>query len=79
MTYLLTAQIKDHRARTYRYFVELASNKLDYEGVPEHYQIVDVVVTEPTVEAIQTLIAATGWLEGHTMVSHWVPADECPF
>lgn len=79
MTYLLTASTKDRSQRTYRYFVELASNKLDYEGVPDHYQIIDVVVTEPTTEAIATLIAATGWLEGYTVVSHWTPADECPF
>lgn len=64
----------------HRYMVELASNELelDRDGipVPVDYKTVDVVVTEPTEQAIKTLIAATSWLAGYTMVSHWVP-DDC--
>lgn len=71
----LTAPAVQKTERTYRYFVELASDELDYEGVPESYQIVDVVVGQPTEEEIQALIAATGWLKGYTMVSHWTPED----
>jgi hypothetical protein len=74
----VTASTTQKTERTYRYFVELASNKLDHEGVPESFQIVDVVVLEPTEEAIKTLIAAAGWLAGYTMVSHWTPEpDNC--
>lgn len=71
----LTAPVVQKTERTYRYFVELASDKLDFEGVPESFQIIDVVVLEPTEAAISTLIAATGWLQGYTMVSHWTPED----
>lgn len=38
----LTALIKDKTALTYRYYVELVSVELDFEGVPRHTQIVDV-------------------------------------
>ena len=64
----------------HRYMVELASLELelDFLGVPVpvDYQTVDVVVTEPTKTAIQTLIAAADWLKGYTMVSYWIP-DDC--
>jgi hypothetical protein len=74
----LTAPESTKTDRTYRYFVELALDKLDHEGVPERFQIIDVVVLEPTEEAIKILIAAAGWLDGWSMVSCWVPeADDC--
>ncbi len=67
----------------HRFMVELASDELelDRDGipVPVDYKMVDLVVTEPTKTAIQTLIAATSWLKGYTMVSHWIPEDNCPF
>lgn len=69
----LSATSAQKTERTYRYFVELTSNKLDHEGVPERVQIVDVVVLEPSEEAIYILIAAAGWLDGWSMVSCWVP------
>lgn len=82
-TSYLTAPKAEKSQRTYRYMCQLASNELelDCDGipVPKHFQIVDVVVTEPTEAAIITLIAAAGWLDGYTMVSHWVPDDGCPF
>lgn len=61
----LTDSKAQNTERSYRFFVELASNKLDHDGVPESYQIVDVVVLESTSEAIKSLIAAAGWLQGH--------------
>jgi len=76
MTYLTAPEAHSTNQRTYRYFVELASDELDFEGVPERFKIVDVVVTEPTEAAIKTLVAATHWLKGYTMVSHWIP-DDC--
>lgn len=75
----LTAPSAQKTERTYRFFVELASDKLDYEGVPESFQIVDVVVLENSEQAIKTLIASAGWLKGYTMISHWIPEDNCPF
>ncbi|WP_250121245.1 hypothetical protein [Chroococcidiopsis sp. CCMEE 29] len=64
---------------TYRYCVELASNQLDHEGVPESVQILDVVVLEPTEEAIKSVIAAVDWLSSYTIVSYWVPQDNDEF
>jgi hypothetical protein len=49
----LTAPKSTKTDRTYRYFVELASNNLDHEGVPERFQIVDVVVLEPTEQGLR--------------------------
>lgn len=72
----LTAPAAQKTEKTYRYFVELASDTLDYEEVPESYQMIDVVVLEPTKEAIASLIAAAGWLQGYTMVAHWTPQDD---
>lgn len=67
----LTAPAAQKTKLTYRYFAELASNKLDYEGLAEHYQVINVVMLEPTEEAVKTLIAAAGWLKGYTLVSFW--------
>ena len=75
----LTAPSAQKTERTYRFFVELASDKLDYEGVPESFQMIDVVVLENTEQAIKTLIASAGWLAGYSIVAHWVPEDNCPF
>ena len=63
MPYLTAKEALTTKQRTYRYLVELASNQLDREGVPERFVSVDVVVLEPTKAAIETLIAAAGWLE----------------
>ena len=41
--------------------------------------IVNVVVLTPTVDAIKTLIAAAGWFNAFTIVSHWIPADSAEF
>jgi hypothetical protein len=58
---------------------ELVSNELELDcngiPVPKDCQTVDVVVTEPGVEAIKALIAATDWFSGYTIVSHWIPSD----
>ena len=37
--------------------VELASIQVDEEGVPQSSQVIDVVVSSPTPEAIATLLA----------------------
>lgn len=76
MPYLTVCKARATKQRTYRYFVELASSKLDCQGVPETSRIVDVVVLEPTKEAIQQLITAAGWLQDYKIISHWIP-DDC--
>ncbi len=72
----LTAPTAQETKLTYRYFAELASNEFDYEGLATHYRVIDVVVLEPTEEAIKTLIAATGWLKGYALVDFWSPQPE---
>lgn len=80
MPYLTAPDAQKTEQRTFRYFVELASDTLDHEGVPERFQIVDVVVLENTKEAIKAAITAANWLEGYSMmVAHWIPEDNCPF
>ncbi len=80
MIQLLTApQVLAAPASTYRYMVELASIEtvLDSKGVPvpAFVETLDVVVTEPSLGAITTLLADKGHLDGHQIVKHWVPAD----
>ncbi len=82
-SYLTTPNARKTQQQTYRYFVELASNELELDRngipVPKRYQIVDVVVLENTKAAIETAITVAGWLEGYSMVAHWLPDDSCPF
>lgn len=65
--------------QTYRYYVELVSLKLDYEGVPERHQIIDVVTVDPAIEAITSLLETAGYLKGYRMVGCWKPETCCPF
>ena len=75
---LLTApQVQPTQA--HRYMVELASNDLELdaygEAVPKDFKTLDVVVSEPTIEALTTLLQVTGYLNGYGIVSHWIPED----
>lgn len=57
----------------YRYFVELVSNKTqlqDDRPIPVHTQVIDVVVTKPTEEAIAQLIATCNWLKDYSIISY---------
>ncbi|OWY63675.1 hypothetical protein B7486_51710 [cyanobacterium TDX16] len=64
----------------YRYFVELVSNKTqlqDDRPIPVHTQVVDVVVTQPTInalfelnEVIAQLISTCDWLKGYSILSY---------
>lgn len=62
---------------TYRYMVQLASKEVDYEGVPERTQLIDLVVKEPTPEAIALLLEASGYLKDWQIASYWQPTDGC--
>ncbi len=79
MTYLTASD--PTQSGSYRYFAELASTELDYDGVPEYFRIVDVQVSEPTQTAIEHEIAARDWLKGYTLINYWQPEDcsNCPF
>lgn len=76
MLQLLTApQVLAQPTQAHRYMVDLASNDLDFEGVPTSYKTVDVVVDEPTEDAIATLLQDGGHLEGYGIVKCWTPED----
>jgi hypothetical protein len=84
MTQLLTApEVYSQDKAGHRFMVELASNELELDAwgvpVPKHIKVVDVVVSEPTLEALAQLIAASEWLQGYELVSFWQPEDSAPF
>jgi hypothetical protein len=71
MTQTLTApEVVEQKSTGHRFFVEPASDEseLDVWGipVPVEFKTIDVaVVTEPTREAIATLVADCEWLLGY--------------
>jgi len=80
MIALLTApQVFTAPAQSHRYTAELASIEtvLDCAGVPvpAYIKKVDVCVAEPCVDAITTLLADKGHLDGYQIVSHWISED----
>jgi len=78
MPQLLTAADTLSANQTYRYFCELASTQLDYDGIPETFRIVDVLVmAQPTQSAIENALNSGDWLQGYSLVSYWQPEDCC--
>lgn len=67
----------------HRFYVELSSKELELDSqeipVPKDFKLIDLVVAEPTEQAIRAAIAATNWLKGYSIVSWWKPEDESPF
>ena len=59
----------------HKYFVDYSSHECEQDelDVPVRTPIVDVVVVNLTVEAIEQLIAASGWLESWQVFSYWKP------
>lgn len=51
----LTAPDAINAKQSDRYYVEIACQKRDWEGVPELTRTIDVLVPQPTPEAITTL------------------------
>ena len=51
----LTAPEAVGAKQSYRYYVGIACQKRDWEGVPELTRTIDVVVPQPTPDAITTL------------------------
>lgn len=64
MTYLTTADAVGAK-QSDRYYVELASEQHDFEGVAKFTRTIDLVVIMPTTEAIASCVAACGWLKGY--------------
>lgn len=54
-----------------RYFVELESKDLDWEGIPESHKLIDLCVTEEA--AITVFLKAVGYLEEFRILRHWIP------
>ncbi len=57
----------------HRFMVEVASNELDYEGIPLDIRTVDLLLSVPTREAISVAIAEAQWLKGYSLMSYWLP------
>jgi len=81
---LVTApEVREQNLLGHRYFVELVSRNCELQDdrlVPVRTQILDVVVVEPTREAIERLLASCGWLRDWQIISY-SKADklEAPF
>lgn len=76
MLELLTAPTACEQPRNYRFMVELVRIQVDEEGVPESSQVIDVVVSSPTPEAIATLLATSDRLKDYAIADYWTP-DDC--
>ena len=65
--------------QSHRFMVELASIEtvLDCAGVPvpAYIKKVDVLVAEPCLDAITTVLTTDGYLEGFEIMSHWIHTD----
>ncbi len=79
MPQLLTAPEALSANHTHKYFCELASTQLDYDGIPETFHVVGVVVAEPTQSAIENTLSSGYCLQGYSLVSYWQPEDCCCF
>ncbi|MDZ4876784.1 MAG: hypothetical protein CLLPBCKN_006601 [Chroococcidiopsis cubana SAG 39.79] len=76
----LTAPDAISAKQSYRYYVDLVSVQRDYQGVPEFTRTIDVVVTQPSKEAIVSLVAACSWLKGYEVISYnELSFQEAPF
>lgn len=82
MTYLTDSAIAPGSS-SYRFFVELASNEVELDAydqaVPVAFKTLDILVVEPTIEAIRKLVAAQNWLSDWSIVDYWQPDPDCPF
>ncbi|OWY63472.1 hypothetical protein B7486_52965 [cyanobacterium TDX16] len=76
-------QVSAQKLVGHRFFVELVSKQVELQddrAVPVCTQDIDVVVVEPTLEAIEQLLASYGWLESWQICSYSQPdALDAPF
>ena len=78
-----SSEVYQRKLVGHKYFVELASIKWelqDSRAVPVSAQEIDVLVAEPTIQAIERLLVSGGWLKDWQIVSYSRPdAHEAPF
>lgn len=80
MPQLLAASEALSTKHIHRYFCDLASTQLDYNGVPEIFRVVGIVLAEPTKSAIEdviSVISSCDWLQSYSLVSYWQPLYCC--
>lgn len=82
MIALLTApETLNQPEQAHRFMAQLASieTELDACGVtvPATTKMLDVVVSDPSFEAIEFLISSVDWLKGYSLKSFWQPEDGC--
>jgi len=82
MIQLLTApQVIAAPAQCHRFLVELASTETEVDSqsvpVPIATKTLDVLVAEPSLDAINKFLISKGLLEGFQIMKHWVPQDGC--
>lgn len=80
MPLLTDSRIYEEKLQGYRYFVDLVST--DYElqdgyPVPKRSETVDVLVVDPSEDAIRLLVASCRWLEGYEIVGCTREDDGC--
>lgn len=63
------------KQKSFRYMVNLYSLDLDAWGIPADDITLDVVVTEPTAEAVENFLKTLGWLTDWKIASIWEPED----
>lgn len=76
MPYLTDSVAYTTATQVYRYFAELASKELDHEGIPVRFKTIDVLVLEPTRDAIAQLINSCEWLSEYSLVDFWSPTPD---
>ena len=75
----VTAPEATDGATAYRFYVQLWSLQTDEEGEPVDFEMVDVLVCEPSFKAISQLLKVTGWLDQWQVVDYWMPDAAVPF
>lgn len=77
LTYLTASDVVPGR-QSYRFYVEMASIKSDWEGCRDS-QTLDCVVSSDSREAIESLVAEKGYTRNWEVMSYWQPDEDMPF
>ena len=76
----LTAPEVKNATSAYRFIVELYSLQVDRYGTPVDYDLLDVLVCDPTQAGIEQLLESKGYSrEQWQLVDYWMPCPEDPF
>lgn len=66
----------------YRYTVEMASYSCDFDGIPDDWKILDVVVSERSIEKVREVIRANPRFNDYGITNYWEETEdpnEAPF